>query len=74
MGSTERRLAKSNFKHKARIPEEAIVRYGERRLAEGYDVLLLGHFHEPRTWRVGGGEIRLLDAWFNSRHVEWLGE
>lgn len=73
MGSTERRLAQSNFKHKARIPEEAIVRYGERRLAEGHDVLLLGHFHEPRTWRVEGGEIRLLDAWFNSRHVEWLG-
>lgn len=74
MGSTERRLAKTNFKHKARIPEEALVRYGERRLAEGHDVLVLGHFHEPRTWRVAGGEIRLLDAWFNSRRVEWLGE
>ncbi|HEX9732977.1 MAG TPA: UDP-2,3-diacylglucosamine diphosphatase [Thermoanaerobaculia bacterium] len=74
VGSTERRLAKTNFKHKARVPEEAIVRYGERRLAAGHDVLLLGHFHEPRTWRVAGGEIRLLDAWFNSRRVEWLGE
>ena len=39
---------------------------------EGHDVLLLGHFHEPRVWKVAGGEVRLLDAWFRSREVEWL--
>ncbi len=70
--STEERLSKTNFKHKVRIPEAAIRAYGERRLAEGHDVLLLGHFHEPRTWQVPGGEIRLLEAWFTSRQVEWV--
>lgn len=70
---TERRLSGTNFKHKARVPEEAITRYAERRLAEGHDVLVLGHFHEPRVWRVEGGEVRLLDAWFRSRRVERLG-
>lgn len=71
--STERRLSQTNFKHKVRLPEEAIRRYAERRLAEGHDVLLLGHFHEPQLWEVRGGEVRLLDAWFRSRRVEWLG-
>jgi UDP-2,3-diacylglucosamine hydrolase len=70
--STERRLSRTNFKHRAELPEAAIRRYAERRLAEGYDVLLLGHFHEPRVWQVQGGEVRLLDAWFRSRAVEWL--
>jgi UDP-2,3-diacylglucosamine hydrolase len=70
--STERRLSQTNFKHRAALPEEAIRRYAERRLAEGYDVLLLGHFHEPRIWKVQGGEVRLLDAWFRGRAVEWL--
>ncbi len=74
MDSGEKRLSATNFKHKQRLPEEAIVRFGERRLAEGHDVVLLGHFHEPRTWDVAGGQIRLFDAWFNSRRVEWLGE
>jgi len=69
---TEQRLSQTNFKHRAVLPEEAIRRYAERRLAEGYDVLLLGHFHEPRTWTVQGGEVRLLDAWFRSRHIEWI--
>ncbi|HEX3526217.1 MAG TPA: metallophosphoesterase [Thermoanaerobaculia bacterium] len=69
---TEQRLSQTNFKHRAALPEEAIRRYAERRLAEGYDVLLLGHFHEPRTWTVRGGEVRLLDAWFRSRHIEWI--
>lgn len=71
--STEQRLSQTNFKHKARLPERAIRGYAERRLAEGYDVLLLGHFHEPHVWPVAGGEVRLLDAWFRSRRVEWLG-
>ena len=70
--STEQRLSQTNFKHRAELPEEAIRRYAERRLAEGHDVLLLGHFHEPRVWTVAGGEVRLLDAWFRSRQVEWL--
>lgn len=69
---TERRLSTTNFKHKIRIPEEVLCAYGERRLAEGHDVLLLGHFHEPRRFEVRGGEVRLLDAWFTSRRVEWI--
>jgi UDP-2,3-diacylglucosamine pyrophosphatase LpxH len=71
---TEARLSRTNFKHRSALPEAAIRRYAERRLAEGYDVLLLGHFHEPRTWTVAGGEVRLLDAWFRTRKVEWLPE
>ncbi len=71
--STERKLADTNFKHKMRIPEEAVRAYAERRLLEGHDVLLLGHFHEERRWRVGGGEVWLLPAWFRSRRIEWAG-
>ena len=70
--STERQLSQTNFKHRAALPEAAIRAYAERRLAEGHDVLLLGHFHEPRVWKVDGGEVRLLDAWFRSQAVEWL--
>lgn len=70
--SMEQRLSQTNFKHRAALPEAAIRSYAERRLAEGYDVLLLGHFHEPRIWKVADGEVRLLDAWFRSRAVEWL--
>lgn len=70
--STEARLAKTNFKHKAQVPEAVIRRYAQERLTEGHDVLLLGHFHEPRHWQVEGGEVRLLDAWFRSQRVEWF--
>ncbi len=72
MYSTEARLASTNFKHKREIPKTAILRYAGRRLSEGFDVLLLGHFHEPRSWTAGSGEARIVDAWFNSHHIEWL--
>jgi UDP-2,3-diacylglucosamine hydrolase len=70
--STERKLAQTNFKHRVRIPEAAIRAYAERRLAEGHDALLLGHFHEERRWEVAGGRVWLLPAWFRSRRVEWI--
>ena len=68
----DRRLAETNFEHKIRIPEAVIRRFGERRLAEGHDVVLLGHFHRPLVFAVAGGEVRVVDAWFNSRRLEWL--
>ncbi len=69
---TEQKLSETNQEHKRRIPEEVLRAYGRRRLAEGHDVLLLGHFHERRSLAVPGGEVRLVDAWFNGRTVEWL--
>ena len=68
--STEERLSGTNFKHKIAIPEGAIRAYAERRFTEGYDVLLLGHFHEERRWRIAGSEVRLLEAWFSSWRIE----
>ena len=72
LNSTESGLARTNFKHRREVPHEAISRYAEARLSEGYDSLVLGHFHEPLQWNVEGGEVRILDAWFNSHTVEWL--
>ncbi len=71
---TEQRLAKTNFKHKTVLPDEVIRRYGEERLAEGYDVLLLGHFHEPKTYDVAGGAVHVVDAWYNRGVIEVVGE
>jgi UDP-2,3-diacylglucosamine pyrophosphatase LpxH len=68
----DRRLAETNFEHKMRIPEAVIRRYGEARLAEGHDVLLLGHFHQPLRFAVAGGEVRVIDAWFHQHRLEWL--
>ena len=71
--STEARLAGTNFKHRKALPEAAIRSYGERRLREGYDLLILGHFHEEKRFAVAGGAVWLLDAWFRGRRVEWMG-
>lgn len=69
---TERTLSATNLEHKRNVPVEILRAYGSRRLAEGHDVLLLGHFHEPRVIEVPGGEVRLLDAWYHRREIVWL--
>lgn len=70
--STEARLADTNFKHRRTLPERSIRAYAERRLREGYDQVILGHFHEEHRLPVEGGEAWLLDAWFRSGRVEWM--
>ena len=69
----ERTLSRTNFRHKRGLPVEVIRRYGERRLGEGHDVVLLGHFHQAASWQVTGGEVRVFDAWYNDRRLVWLG-
>lgn len=71
---TERRLGRTNFRHKSRIPDEVITNYAARRLREGYDLLLLGHFHEDRTYEVPGGQARIVDAWFRDPRLRSLDE
>ncbi len=71
-GSTERGLARTNQVHKAVIPDAVIRSYGSRRLAEGHDVVLLGHFHAARRFSVADGEVRIADAWFHDRELLWL--
>ncbi|MDX1383585.1 MAG: metallophosphoesterase family protein [Thermoanaerobaculia bacterium] len=68
----DRRLEDTNFSHKLRVPEEAVASYGARRLAEGFDVVLMGHYHQPRCWQLEAGEVRIVDAWFHHRRLEWL--
>ncbi len=70
--SAEREIAKTNQKYRLEIPEDALRQFGEKRIAEGIDLVVMGHFHEPATIQVAGGEVRLIDAWFHSRKVEWL--
>lgn len=71
--STEEKLAQTNFKHRREVPRNAICAYGSRRLEkEGFDTLFLGHFHASHQFSVESGEIHCLDAWFNSKRVEWV--
>lgn len=71
---TEQRLAKSNFRHKSRIPEEVLEHFATERLAGDLDEVVLGHFHEEFDRPVPGGRVRVMDAWFHHRTMQWIGD
>jgi UDP-2,3-diacylglucosamine hydrolase len=62
----EKRLADSNFKHKSRLPIELMEAYGRRRRAEGFNVVVFGHFHHKTELNVDGGRVTVLPAWYES--------
>ena len=70
----EARLYRSNFKHKTRLPVEMIREFASRRFREGFDVLLLGHFHKSWTETVGSGRVEILPAFVDERRWMEIGE
>ena len=61
----ERKLASTNFKHRYRIPTEIMEEYGKRRAAEGYDMVVFGHFHKKLEIPAGDALVGVLPAWFD---------
>ena len=68
---TEARLYRSNFRHKTRLPEEALLAEGRRARRAGYDEVLVGHFHVGRLLESPEGTARVLPSWLEERqHAE----
>jgi UDP-2,3-diacylglucosamine pyrophosphatase LpxH len=71
VAKTEARLYRSNFRHKKRLPEEALRAEGREARLQGYDALLVGHFHVGRTFAAPDGVTHVLPAWLEERkHAE----
>lgn len=61
----EKKLAKSNFKHKSRIPVELMEQYGRTRAREGFTDVVFGHFHQKLVL-PGKATVTVLPAWYEN--------
>ena len=64
--SIEKRLAKSNFKHKMVLPIAMMKEYAGNRAHLGYTDIVLGHFHEKTVVPAGNTTVTILPAWYES--------
>lgn len=64
--SVERRLARSNFKHKSQLPVAHFESYGRDRGAEGYTDIVFGHFHQKLVLPTAGARITILPPWYET--------
>ncbi len=62
----EKTLAKSNFKHKRRLPIELMEAYGRKQHVNGYDRIIFGHFHHKTIVPAGEATVCVLPAWYES--------
>lgn len=63
----EKRLAKSNFKHKTRLPVELMEAYGRKQRQDGFTRVVFGHFHHKLVLpNDGGATIAVLPPWYES--------
>lgn len=65
----ERRLRKSNFKHKRRLPTELMQEYGAKRSEEGFDVTVFGHFHHKLVLESDASTVVVLPAWYETEEA-----
>jgi UDP-2,3-diacylglucosamine hydrolase len=69
------RLRKTSMSEvKAKTPAEMGIVDAEvgRRLAEGYDVVVCGHVHDPRVSAVDNGRLVVLPAWPEAPGTLWI--
>jgi UDP-2,3-diacylglucosamine hydrolase len=71
---TEARLYRTNFRHKRDLPERFLIEEAERARRQGYDRLLIGHFHVDRTFESPRGHARILPAWLEERRHAEIGQ
>jgi UDP-2,3-diacylglucosamine hydrolase len=64
--SVEKKLARSNFKHKYRLPLELMEAYGRKRGDEGYTDVVFGHFHEKLSLPAGHATVTVLPPWYET--------
>lgn len=62
----EKRLARSNFKHKSRLPLELMEAFGRKRQLDGFTDVILGHFHQKTLVPAGRGTVTVLPPWFET--------
>lgn len=62
----EKTLARSNFKHKRRLPVELMEAYGRKQLTRGCDRIVFGHFHHKTIVPAGEATVCVLPAWYES--------
>ena len=62
----EKRLARSNFKHKTNLPLELMKAYGDKRSREGFTDVVFGHFHRKLVLPADSSTVTVLPAWYES--------
>jgi UDP-2,3-diacylglucosamine hydrolase len=62
----EKRLAKTNFKHKSRLPLELLEAYGRKRSRDGFTDVVFGHFHEKVSMPAGEVTVTILPPWYET--------
>lgn len=62
----EKRLARSNFKHKSRLPIELMEAFARKRQLDGFTDVILGHFHQKTIVPAGQGNVTVLPPWFET--------
>jgi len=67
----ERKLKRTNRRFRGSFPEEECRSFALRRFAEGFDIVVLGHFHAERMLRFAQGQAGKVLAVLPSWREEW---
>jgi UDP-2,3-diacylglucosamine hydrolase len=64
--SVEKRLARSNFKHKSQLPLAQMEKYATDRHREGFTHIVFGHFHEKLVMPAGEATVTIVPPWYET--------
>ena len=66
VNGVEKRLARTNFKHKSKLPTDLMASYAEKRRRDGFTDVVFGHFHQKLVMPVDGSRVTILPPWYET--------
>ncbi|HYS55740.1 MAG TPA: UDP-2,3-diacylglucosamine diphosphatase [Thermoanaerobaculia bacterium] len=64
--NVEKKLSRTNFKHKSRLPLAQMENYARRRRTEGFTNVVFGHFHEKLVMPAGDAIVTIVPPWYEN--------
>lgn len=62
----EKKLSRTNFKHKTQLPLRQMEAYARKKREEGFTHVVFGHFHEKLVMPAGETTVAIVPAWYES--------
>lgn len=68
----EDKIGKINPKKRYSLPEDDINRFAKDRFKNGNRIILMGHFHQSKTYRYDDNRVFLLPDWYTTKKISYL--
>jgi UDP-2,3-diacylglucosamine pyrophosphatase LpxH len=68
----EKKIGKINPKKRYKLPDNDINNFAKNRFEKNNKIILMGHFHQSKTYEFSDNRVFLLPDWYTTKKISYL--